>query len=241
MPTKKYGFKIAAYVMRALFALLIIGVVGLLAFRIIDSKIVPSKVKTLTPNDKLCEAYETYGDELTLYRQDQGKYTREEGKNYGYFANEGAIFIKEADQLQITLSYNNSTLEHTKDDYFLPEIPSRDDEVYAVSLRIMYDLTPDNKDDNDGSVESAVRFERIMPTGDAISHKKTLYNYRKFIFDDVVIDDSVIAVIVDIHYVGDIDYDIDAYGSICVYHYEDENIQYKLTRADKNALISYSK
>lgn len=235
MPTKKYGFKIAAYIMRGLLALLIIGVVGLLAFRIIDSKIVPQKVKTLTPNEKLCQAYETYGDELTLYRQDQGKYTRED-KNYGYFANERAIFIKEAEQLQVTISYNNSTLERTKEDYFLSEIPSRDDEVYAVSLRIMYDLTPDNDEDNDGTVESAVRYERIMPTGDAITHKKTLYNYRKFIFDGVVIDDSVIAVILDVHYVGDVDYDRDAYGSLCLYHYEEENIEYKLTRADKNAL-----
>ena len=240
MPNKKYSLKIAAYVLRGLFALLIIGVVGLLAFRIIDSKIVPSKVKTLTPNEKLCEVYEEYGNKLTLYRQDQGKYTREE-KNYGYFANEGAIFIKEANQLQVIMSYNNSTLKHTKEDYFLPEVPSRDDEVYAVSLRIMYDLTPDNKDDNDGSVENAVRFERIMPAGDAISHKKTLYNYRKFIFDDVVIDDSVIAVILDVHYVGDVDYDMDAYGSICLYHYEEENIQSKLSRADKNALKNYSK
>ena len=235
MPHKKYGWRVAGFVFKGLLTLLIVSVVGILAFRIIDSKIVPSKVKTLTPNEKLCEVYEKYDGNLSIYYQDQGKYTRED-KNYGYFANEGAVFIEEAQQLQVTLSYNNSTLEHTKNDYRLPESPSRDEQVYSISLRIMYDLTPDNKDDNDGKTESAVRYERIMPTGDPISHKKTLYNYRKFIFDNVVIDDTVIAVLLDIHYVGDVNYEKDAYGSLLLYHFEEENLEYKMTLADKNAL-----
>ncbi len=235
MPQNRYGWRIAGFIFKGLVSLLVITVIGILAFRIIDSKIVPSKVKTLTPNETLCEAYAEHGKDLTIYYQDQGKYTRED-KNYGYFANEGAVFIEEAQQLQVILSYNNSTLEHTKDDYFLPEIPSRDDEVYSVSLRIMYDLTPENKDDNDGNTESAVRYARIMPSLDPISHKKTLYNYRKFIFDDVVIDDTVIAVLLDVHYVGDVNYDEDAYGSLLLYHFEEENLEYKMTLADKNAL-----
>ena len=235
MPQNKYSWRIAGFVFKAVLTIFVVSVIGLLAFRIIDSKIVPSKVKTLTPNEKLCEVYKEYDGNLTLYYQDQGKYTRED-KNYGYFANEGAVFIEEAQQLQVTLSYNNSTLEHTKNDYRLPETPSRDDQVYSISLRIMYDLTPENKDDNDGKTESAVRYERIMPTGDPISHKKTLYNYRKFIFDNVVIDDTVIAVILDIHYVNAINYNKDAYGSLLLYHFEEENLEYKLTLADKNAL-----
>ena len=235
MPQNKYSWRIAGFVFKAVLTIFVVSVIGLLAFRIIDSKIVPSKVKTITPNEKLCEAYDEYGKDLTIYYQEQSKYTRED-KNYGYFANESALFIKEAEQLQVILSYNNSTLEHTKDDYYLSEAPSRDDQVYAVSLRIMYDLTPENKDDNDGKTESAVRYERIMPTGDPISHKKTLYNYRKFIFDNVVIDDSVIAVLLDVHYVNDIDYTEDAYGSLLLYHFEEENLDYNLTLADKNAL-----
>ncbi len=235
MPQKKYGLRIVGFVFKGLLALLIITIVGILAFRIIDSKIVPSNIKTLTPNEKLIEAYKEYGNDLTLYYQEQGKYTREE-KNYGYFANEGAVFIKEAEQLQVILSYNNSTLEHTKDDYKLPIVPARDEQVYSVSLRIMYDLTPENKDDNDGKTESAVRYERIMPTGDPISHKKTLYNYRKFIFDDIKIDDTVIAVILDVHYMGDVNYEKDAYGSLLLYHFKEENLDYKMSNADKNAL-----
>ena len=55
MPQKKYGWRVAGFVLKGLLALLIVSIIGILAFRIIDSKIVPSKVKTLTPNEKLCE------------------------------------------------------------------------------------------------------------------------------------------------------------------------------------------
>ena len=239
MARRKYGWRIAGFAFRGVCALLIIGIIGLLAWRIIDQKIVPKAIKTLTPNAKLGEAYDTYGEKLTLYYQDQNEHTREE-KNYGYFANSGAVFIKEANQLQFILRYNNSTLEDTKDDYGLASTPSRDENVYDVTVTIMYDLTPENDKDNDGKTPEAVRYERIKPTGDAISYKKTLYNYRKYIFDGIVIDDSVLGVFADIYYIGDVDYEKDAYGSLLLYDYESENIPYTLSSNDKKELNNYS-
>ena len=280
MAHKKYGWRIAGFVFRGLCALLIIGIVGLLAWRIIDRSIVPSAVKTITPNDKLCEAYEKSGGKLNIFYQEQGEYTREE-KNYGYFANSGTLFIEEAKQLQFVLRYNNSTVKHTAEDYKyyivtdkdgnkqtfyskdeadnaaykidptdsqkyieekIPEL-SRDDDLYDVTVTIMYDLTPDNEKDNDGKTPEAVKYERFHPTGDAISHKKTLYNYRKFIFDDIVIDKSVLAVMVDVYYKGEgeIDYEEEPYATLLLYYYEekDDNIQYDLTKADKKAIEGY--
>lgn len=278
MTQRKYGWRIAGFVFKGLCSLLIIGIVGLLAWRIIDRNIVPKAVKTITPNEKLCQAYEKHGDKLTLFYQDQGEYTRED-KNYGYFANSGTLFIDEAEQLQFVLRYNNSTLEYTAEDYTYYEVTdkdgnvqtfrshteaseaareidaaapqkyikeivptlSRDDQVYDVTVTVMYDLTPENKDDNDGKTEDAVRYKRFYPTGDAISHKKTLYNYRKFIFDGIKVDDSVLAVMIDIYYVGDIDYEKDPYATLLLYYYEEENIDYKLTNSDKKALEGYTK
>ena len=84
MAQKKYGLRIAGFAFKALCSLVIIGVIALLAWRIIDRNIVPKEVKTITPNDKLCEAYNAHGSDLNMFYQEQTEYTREE-KNHGYF------------------------------------------------------------------------------------------------------------------------------------------------------------
>lgn len=238
MARKKYGFRIAGFIFKGLCALLILAVVGLIVWRLIDRRITPKAVKTLIPNEKLCEVYRENGGNLTAFYQEQNEYTQRKGEdgNYGYFANGGTVFIKEADQVQFTLRYNNSTLKYTAERYGLEKEPSRDDEAFDVSLVIMYDLTPDNKNDNDGKTEDAVEKVRIQPSEAPIKHKKTLYNYRKFIFDNVKIDDSVLAVYIDIYYVGENDYEKTPYGTLMIYSYLDENIEYKLTSSDKKAL-----
>ena len=59
-------------------------------------------------------------------------------------------------------------------------------------------------------------------------------------FDGIEITDDVIAVYVDVYYVGDIDYEKDAYGTLLVYYYTEKNIPYKLTRNDKQAIEGYN-
>ena len=276
MARKKYGWRIAGFVFRGLCTLLILGVVGLIAWRIIDRSIVPSAVKTLTANEILCEAYTQNEKTLKMFFQEQNEYTQED-KNYGYFANSGTVFIDEADQVQFILRYNNSTLEYTAEDYryyevtdkegmvqayksyteateaakkidpwtpadyiqeIIPTLP-REKDVYDVTLTVMYDLTPENTEDNDGTVPEAVRYERILPSADRISYQKTLYNYRKFIFDGVEIGDNVLAVYADVYYVEDVNYEETPYGTLLLYYYEDETIEYKLSRADINAIEAY--
>ena len=272
MTHNKYGWRIAGFVFKGLCTAVILGVIGLLAWRIIDRNIDPKPMKTITANEKLCEAYEKYGDELTVYYQDQNEYSQEE-RNYGYFANGGTVIIKEAEQLQFVLRYNSSTLKYTAEDYtsyevmgetfstysdaleaagkidlanaskYVKEIVptlSREDNVYDVTLTVMYDLTPENENDNDGKTPEAVRFERIHASSDPLVYQKTLYNYRKFIFDGVVIDDSVLAIYLDVYYVGDLNYEEDPYASLLLYYYEDEDLPYKLTANDKKALEAYS-
>ena len=201
MAKRKYSRRVAGLILKATGLLLALSIVGFFAWRTIDRNIVPSKIKTITPNEKLCEAYEENGGKLTAFYQDQTDYSREE-KNYGYFANAGAVFIDEAEQLQFILRYNNSTLKYTTEDYTVykvtdadgvvetfknkndalkaaklinPDSPesciekvsptlAREDNVYDVTVTIMYDLTPDNDEDNlviaDGSTATA----RIQPT-----------------------------------------------------------------------------
>ena len=238
MAHSRYKWRIFGFIVKAVCGIFIAAVVGLLLWRIIDSSIDPKSMNTIIPNDKLCDAYEQNGGKLTMYDQNQTTHTRGEN-NYGYFGITQSVFIKEADQLQFVFRYNNSTLEHTKEDYSLPAVPSRDEEVYDVTVTIMYDLTPDNPDDNDGKTPEAVRFERFYPS-DMISAQKTLYNYRKFVFDGIEITDDVIGVYVDFYYVGDVDYDEKPYGSLLLYYNGDENRTVKLTAQDKKLIEAFN-
>lgn len=237
MARHKYKWRIAGFIFKALCTIIIAAIVILLLWRMIDNNNDPKDMDTVIPNLLLVDAYEKKGDSLNTYYQEQTRYTRGEN-NYGYFAITQSLIIDDIDQIQFVFRYNNSTLKYTKEDYSLDSIPSRDAEVYDVTVTVMYDLTPDDTTDNDGKTAEAVRYERIFPS-QMLSAKKTLYNYRKFVFDGIEIDDSVIAVYADFYYVGDIDYDEKPYGSLLIYHYEEENISRKLTKNDVKAIEAW--
>ena len=237
MARHKYKWRIAGFIFKALCTLIIAAIVILLLWRMIDNNNDPKDMDTVIPNSLLVDAYEKKGDSLNTYYQEQTRYTRGEN-NYGYFAITQSLIIDDIDQIQFVFRYNNSTLKYTKEDYSLDSIPSRDAEVYDVTVTVMYDLTPDDTTDNDGKTAEAVRYERIFPS-QMLSAKKTLYNYRKFVFDGIEIDDSVIAVYADFYYVGDIDYDEKPYGSLLIYHFEEENISRKLTKNDVKAIEAW--
>ena len=239
MARSKYKWRIAGFIFKAVCTLVIAAIVILLLWRIIDNNNDPKEMDTVIGNSLLADAYAEKGDSLSIFYQENSKYTRGEN-NYGYFAITQSIIIEDIDQIQFVFRYNNSTLKHTAEDYSLPSIPSRDEEVYDVTVTVMYDLTPDNKEDNDGKTKDAVRYERFSPS-EMRSAAKTLYNYRKFVFDGIVIDESVIAVYADFYYVGDLDYNENPYGSLLIYHEDEKRIDYKLTRNDVKAIESFKK
>ncbi len=238
MAYKKYKWRIAGFIFKGICLLLIAALLILLLFRIIDSKHDPREMNTVIANDRLVAAYNEKGEELDMFSQEHTIFTRGEN-NYGYFAVTQSLIIRDIDQIQFVLRYNNSTLKYTKEDYDLPEIPSRGDNVYDVTLTVMYDLTPDNTADNDGKTPGAVAYERFF-SSDMVSAQKTLYNYRKFVFDDIKIDDSVIAVYADFYYVGDINYDATPYGSLLIYHNEEDEIKYSFSKNDIKTLKAYT-
>ncbi len=237
MARSKYKWRIAGFIFKAICTLVIAAIVILLLWRIIDNNNDPKEMDTVIGNSLLSDAYAEAGNSLNTYYQEQSKFTRGEN-NYGYFAITQSLIIEDIDQIQFVFRYNNSTLKHTAEDYSLPSVPSRDEEVYDVTVTVMYDLTPENKDDNDGKTQDAVSFIRFFAS-DMIAAKKTLYNYRKFVFDGIKIDERVIAVYADFYYVGDLDYDKKPYGSLLIYHEDEKNIDYKLTRNDKAAIESF--
>ena len=238
------AFKILKRLLLSLFMLVILAVVVFLLWRI-NSSDTPKSMECIVPDQRLAELYDE-GGELRMFKQNQRSITSTE-KSYGYFAITDYVIIPDADQIQTTVRYNNSTLRHTAEDFSLSEIPSRDADVYDVTRLVAIDITPENKDDNFGNDPESVRFVRVH--GKTVgSEQKNLYNFRKIVFDlsDEQIDLSalieqelLLAIYADFYYVGALDYEADPYGTLCLYDFKTENVAIKLTRKDIEALEQF--
>ena len=139
------NFRILGKTIKYAFILLIILINVFLIWRVsITSD--PATVKSLSPNDALTKAYEKNPSLDSMFTQEQ-RSTTSTDRNYGYFSVSQVVFIPEANQIQMIFKYNNGTLRRTQEDFGLESAPSRDEDVYDVSLLIVTDRTPDNKED----------------------------------------------------------------------------------------------
>lgn len=232
--------RIVGGILRFLFTVLVLGVCAIIGWRVFFSTKIPEEVAPLVKNDRLSAAYSEHGDKLTLRYQDLATITRAE-KNYGYFSVESCVFIPEAEQVQIIFRYNNSTIRHLTEDYSLPALPQKSEHLFDVTLVKATDLTPENKDDN--LDPNMIGTERILPSEIApeqtyVSAESSLYTYYRYVFDGVTIEDVTDAFYVDIYYVNDLDYEADAYGTLCVYAWDEEWLAYRPSKADQAAMRS---
>lgn len=208
--------RIIGRIFRLLMVILILTVTYVLVWRIFFSEDY-EKVKGLTPNEKLRQAYDTYGEELVLQYQVQPSITKSD-KSYGYFSVVECVFIPQINQVQLVVRYNNSTLDHLKEDYALSEAPDRYKDVFDVTLSV----TSDNPAD-------AVR---IFPTEEPQHETTKLYSYRRYTFDNVPLNDLTVGVFVDIYYNGDIDYEKEAYGTLLIYDRSAPWVEYNPTKKE---------
>ncbi len=250
MSSVSRGARITWRVIKGLFFAVIFSVIILLLWRIFSSGD-PKSMKALAPNEALATAYEREGDGLYMFRQEQRSITSGK-KNYGYFSVTKCVFIPEANQVQIVVRYNNSTLRALTADYGLEQIPPREAELFDVTLTVATDLTPENKEDNlwnkeDLGTGESVKMIRVHPTS-VTGAQKQMYNYRRFVFDldtaglslkTLTEEELMLAVFADVYYNGDIRYEENPYGSLCLYTHLDKTLTVPLERIDKKALDGY--
>ena len=240
-------FKIFGWIIRFLFILLIAFVCGLLCWRLCSSQD-PQELRTLSVNQQTYEAYAEKGEDLYIFRQEQRSITS--GKdNYGYFSAKNTVFLPDANQVQLTVRYNNGTIRSLAEDFALDAVPSRDEELFDISLLLAIDLTPENTEDNLTNDPESVRFVRCHPTMTE-QHQKNLYNYRKVVFNvedcgedmaELLESNLLLAVYVDVYYAGSIDYEQTPYGTLCLYDYLGEKETVRLTARDKEALAAWGR
>lgn len=214
----KVGIKIVFYLF-----ILIVNVIML--WRVLFSGD-PAKIERLTVNDDLRRSYED--GELILERQEQRSLT-----SNGLFAVRQCVFIPEANQIQIVVRYNNSTLRQLKEDFGLESVPDRTEDLFDVTIVKTTDKTPLDITDNTDS--EMLNEERYYPTGEPEEAYKRLYSYRRYVFENVTYEDAV-GMFVDIYYKGAADYNESPYGALCIYEDGAPMEEVKLSGADKREL-----
>ena len=219
------GSKIFKISVKVLFYLFVIIVNAIMLWRVLFSGD-PAKIQRLTANNSLREAYED--GQLLLETQEQRTLT-----SNGLFAVRQCVFIPEANQIQIVVRYNNSTLRKLAQDYGLESVPEKTDELFDVSIVKTIDKTP--MDITDNTDPEALSEERYHPTGEPETAYKRLYSYRRYVFENVSREDAV-GMFVDVYYKGDVNYEKDPYGALCIYEDGAPMEEVKLTGADKKEL-----
>ena len=155
-------------VLKILTALICISVIGILAFRMILFNSYPESVSKIYFNDKLTEYYEVSAGSIDAKTQVlRASY---DDPDLGNFFCDNLIVIEGADQLQISLKYNVSTIERISSELYGGEALD-DMSAEIFSFRLV---------DNYGVVYSEVE----MPALEA----RVMYRYAKLVFDGVDFD-----------------------------------------------------
>lgn len=225
--------RVVGRVVKLTLTLFVFGVTAILLWRVFFSANIPDSLSTVSVNDRTREAYNQHGDDMILQYQNQKSLTY--GKqNAGYFGVAEYYFIPQADQVQVVLRYNNSTLKNLAKDYGLAEIPDKAGDYFDITLLHVTDLTPENEADNaDPNALQSVRYQPTEVKRDTTS----LYTYYRLVFDGIHIDEQTIShVFLDVYYVNDLDYEKSPYGTLLLYDHLHEWLPRELTKADKKAL-----
>lgn len=233
--------RVAKFTVKGVGLLLVFGTIIFFLWRVFSSNN-PKDLEKLTPNKPLHDAYmaaEAEGGGLSVLTQYQKDFiTSDVEKNYGYFAVTDTKFIPGANQVQVLFRYNNSTIRHLVEDYALTETPGRDERLYDVTLYIIYDLTPEDTSDNSVEHPDAIKAVRYHASSETKA-TQNLYNFRKLVFDGVDLDSPMLVIYADFYYVGDLDYEKEAYGSLPLYFHDLAWDDYDLSKSEREDIENF--
>lgn len=234
-------FKIIGQLLKFGFYAIIIGINAILLLRIFTSGD-PKLMETLMVNDRTAAAYAEAGEGMAVSYQKQELLDDE-----GLFAQSNLRYIPSVSQLQVTARYNNSTLRAAAETFALAEVPARSEDVFDVTLVKVIAATEEEQAqaDRDALTADVIGGDADAPTdlprkevryypSAALADEKTVYNYRRLIFDDVDLSDAS-ACYLEFYYKGAVDYDAEPYSEILVWIRGDDR-PYELTKADRKAL-----
>lgn len=153
----------------------------------------------------------------------------------GYFSAYGVYYTPETGQLQVTVRYNDSTVEKLGNFSFY---------AYTVDTSVDPVETSEGTSAESGITASGGRYYEGYPVGDILSPvseytdktKKLFYNYEKLVFENIHIDEHT-NIIISLCAEGDPNSEK---ASIVAHFAEQPMKEYKLSRSEKKALSEYT-
>ena len=158
-------------ILKIVIAVVCIGVIGVLGFRIFLFNSYPDSMENIYFNDALTEYYnETDGDIGATTQTLSAPY---DDNKKGRFFCDNLILIKGIGQLQVSVRYNDS-LAKTLYEEFQTEIDIKDESVF--SFRLVRNPIGDNEGE-----EGVV----IGTLSNSFTDSNLMYNYYKLVFDGI--------------------------------------------------------
>ena len=175
---KIFSFRMFKLVIKVVCVAIIVAIYAILAYRLATGLNVPKKATGIIWTEKARAAYETSGEGLKIYTEEQDDTIGKDGR----FSVYGVKLIPEIDEVQLTVRYNRSTVkalvEQTESAYTdeaerAAALSLIDDEPFVFILR-----------DNENNVYTNYA---------ATSYTEGLYTYVTLAFEDVKLFNTVTA------------------------------------------------
>jgi len=241
MSRAKRAIRLIGNATKILLVIFVFSVTAFLVWRAFISVKLPSEVADIHIDGSDAAIIKADGGLEGAFRQEQRSTTSNE-RTYGYFSAVKTVFLPSLNEIQVLARYNNSTLRATQSDYGLESAPEREGEVYDITLVMVLDKTPENKDDNLENGEGLTEEIRIFPKK-CDSATANMYNYRRLVFElgeydlEKLLDEGILlSVFADFYYVEDIDYSKKPYAALCLYDYVTETVPYEPTKNEKKLI-----
>lgn len=190
-------YKFIPKLLKAICYLLIFGVIAFLVLRIFMAEYYPESMKRLYPSEELIAAFEK--DSALEMRRQKLRVSYDDPK-YSLFMASNQFYCPETGEFQITLRYNTSTLDEIQQDFSLSEVPAPDPALFDFSLV-----------DNNGN---------RVPLTCVRTDAWFMYQYMKLVTSDVDFSADPGWIRIEIYYIGQVNYEKDAYSRIPVYEKE---------------------
>ncbi len=182
-----------------LFTVFAFGLIALMVTRLILSK-PPKSMKEMVWTESLLEAYNNAGNGFKV----ETILCSDSFSEDGMFSVDAITYCEAAEQLQVTLRYNDRSMSYLLEDY-----PDADkaEETYRFALRNDKDL----------------KYTAYSYT----SAKSSGYTYRHLIFDGISLED-ISAIYLDVYYSGDFDLTKEPRHTMYVYRFDFSRVPYDI-------------